>query len=189
MKVLHNRDPDRIQADTLAWIRRAVIGLNLCPFARSVIDTQHLQIVVENSSDPERILTTVCECAVSLTSATDEATGLVILADGYNCFDDYLDLVALCEQLFVDLGFEGVLQIASFHPHYVFEGSNTRDAANYTNRSPYPMLHLLQELAVEKAVSAHRDTLSIPDRNREVLRGLTEPELLALTVGETSGEE
>jgi hypothetical protein len=92
-------------------------------------------------------------------------TALLILPNGFSDFDEYLDLVDLSEKLLQKEGFEGVYQVASFHPNYIFAGSDDNDPANYTNRSPYPMLHLLREDLLEIAIDKHANVDDIPNQN------------------------
>lgn len=101
--------------------------------------------------------------------AEEQATTLFVLPVGFELFDDYLDLLALAEALLEDLGYAGVLQIASFHPQYQFEGTELNDVSNWTNRAPYPILHLLKEESVSKAVDAHTDPDAIPENNIRTL--------------------
>lgn len=184
MKLVHNNDTTTIEAHTLEWVQRVVIGLNLCPFAKAAVKSDHLQIVTETSSDMATVLDSLAKQFYALSGASEQATVLFLLPNGFEHFDDYLDLVDVGNALIADLDFEGVLQMATFHPHYQFDESDVDDAANYTNRSPYPMLHLLQEAAVEQAVDAHPDTDSIPQRNIELLRAMQAEELNSLLTGE-----
>jgi len=101
----------------------------------------------------------------------------LVLPNGFEEFDDYLDLAAMADALLEDLKLDGLVQVATFHPDYQFEGSFPTDASNYTNRSPYPMLHFLQEAAVEIAVSKHPDAESIPQRNIDLLENMDREEL------------
>jgi hypothetical protein len=98
-------------------------------------------------------------------------TSFIIFTNSFEDFDDYLDFLALAETLIEEHAYDGVYQVASFHPKYKFEGSNELDAANYTNRSPYPMLHIIREESLEKAIALHPNTEEIPQRNIEFARG------------------
>ena len=100
------------------------------------------------------------------------ATTLLILASACTRFDDFLDLAAIAEQLLLDQGYEGVYQLASFHPEYCFAGSDQNDAANYTNRSPYPMLHIIRETDIAQALQSYQNPEQIPERNIELTRKL-----------------
>lgn len=181
---MHNNDIVDIQARTLDWVQRVVIGLNLCPFAQTAVNSDNLNIVTETSDDIATVLASLAKQFYAVNSASDQATVLFLLPNGFDHFEDYLDLVDLGNALIADLELDGVLQMATFHPHYQFEDSEMEDAANYTNRSPYPMLHLLQEAAVEQAVEMHPDTDTIPQRNIDLLRAMDVSKLNTLINGE-----
>lgn len=158
------------------------MGLNLCPFARHSVVNDLLRVTLVTSHDVANILTVLADEMTSLAVAPDAtSTTLLVLEKGFDEFDDYLDLVAISDALLEDLGFSGVLQLATFHPHYQFEGLKFDDAANYTNRSPAPMLHLLQERAVTLAVDNHDDVSAIPARNEATMRSLSQQELDSLS--------
>jgi len=173
-----------IETATLDWVQRAVLDLNLCPFAHAVVRQKHLTVYVEPASEVEAVLHCLAARADRLMRESCDATELIVFPNGFDDFADYLHLTNLAEQLLDSLEYAGVLQLATFHPHYQFEGSEKADAANYTNRSPYPMLHLLQESAVEKAVAQHPNVASIPERNVSLLRTKTSVELEQLLSGE-----
>jgi hypothetical protein len=162
-------------AETLNWVREVVIGLNLCPFAARVLGEDKLRCVVFEGRD-----TAVClqELAIEATTLIDrgdtEATTLLILSQGFETFDDYLDLLAIATDLLADLNLDDALQLASFHPEYQFSHQPLSDPANYTNRSPFPMLHLLQQDSVSAVLEHVADPASIPVRNMACLRGLSE---------------
>lgn len=177
---MHTQSIPDIEKQTLTWVRQVVVGLNLCPFANAVVKSDELALFTEPDSQFEPVLTSLIQQCDKLRSASAQSTLLFILPNGFTDFDVYLDLVSTAEALLVDLDFEGVLQIASFHPHYQFEGAAVDDMANYTNRSPYPMLHLLKEAAVERAIEQHPDTQAIPDRNIDLLRSMSLEQLTSL---------
>lgn len=166
--------PAAAAAATRHWVETLVVGLGLCPFARRVLERDLLRIEVIDTIDVVAVLERLAEEAAGLLAADTEAdaTTLLVLPDGFVDLDDYLDLVALAEALLEDLGHEGALQIASFHPDYRFAGVPAADAANWSNRSPFPMLQLLREDAVARAVARHPDPEGIPARNIEALRAL-----------------
>ncbi len=163
---------DSVIDATEHWLDALVIGLNLCPFARGPRLKNQIHIVVAEQSDTAQCLQAFSEEAAKLERGDDQATTLFVLPEGYENFDDYLDLLALSEALLEDLGFSGTLQIASFHPDYQFEGTSPSDVSNWTNRAPFPILHLLQEASVSKAVDAHSDPESIPENNIRALEQL-----------------
>lgn len=184
MNLVHNNNTAAIEALTRGWVKRVVVGLNLCPFAQTAVKSDHLQVVVEPSADMASVLDSLAKQFYAVNRASEQATVLFVVPNGFGQFEDYLDLVDLGNALIEDLDFEGLLQMATFHPHYQFSDSDIDDAANYTNRSPYPMLHLLQEAAVAQAVDAHPDTDAIPQRNIELLRSMDQSQLESLVTGE-----
>jgi len=158
---------------TRRWIDTIVVGLELCPFARAVLERELASIVVIETEDTAEVLQRLAdEAAALLDGDARDATTLLVVPDGFGDFDDYLDLVGVAEALLEDLGHTGALQIASFHPDYRFAGEAADDAANCTNRAPFPMLQLLQEESVERALARHPDPAGIPTRNTEKLRSL-----------------
>ncbi len=149
-----------------------VVGLNLCPFANTVRRQGHLHIAVAQDTSVQGCLQLLSDEAHQLGPRDANATSLVVLPEGFEDFDDYLDLLALAEALLEDLELDSVLQLASFHPRYQFEGTHADDVGNWTNRAPYPILHLLQESAVAAAVEAHPDAEGIPEHNIDTLEKL-----------------
>lgn len=154
------------------WLDSMVVGLNLCPFANAVRRQGLVNIVIAPTGLPQECLQALADEARRLLAGDDQATTLLVLPEGFDDFDDYLDLLAIAEDLLVDLDYEGQLQLASFHPHYQFEGTAIDDVSNWTNRAPLPILHLLQEASLSRAVAAHPDPEAIPQRNIEVLESL-----------------
>ena len=157
---------------TRDWLLQAVIGLNLCPFAKSVYIKRQIRYSLSSAKDTDALLNDLCD-ELQLLAAADPAqidTTLLIhpcvLAD----FDDYNDFLAIAELTVRNFGLEGVIQIASFHPEYQFDNSLPDDIENYTNRSPYPMLHLLREESIARAVDGIEDADKIVERNLEKLR-------------------
>ena len=161
-------------AETLAWVDRAVIGLNLCPFARAVRAKSQLRCVVSDATDPEALLQMFCEEVQRLLAvdASQCETTLLVHPDVLNDFGEYNDFLDVAEAALDSLGCEGVLQLASFHPDYQFAGTESDDVTNATNRSPYPTLHLLREASIDRAVTPYPDAEAIYGRNVETLRGL-----------------
>jgi len=173
-----------IEERTLNWVTRVVVGLNLCPFANAVVKSDNLVLRIESSNEVSVVLTSLATHCETVLHASEQFTLLMVLPNGFAKFDDYLDLVELAQHLLVELELEGRLQLASFHPKYQFSDTSYDDAGNFTNRSPYPMLHILQEAAVEKAIEAHPDTTAIPQRNIELLRNMELEQLKLLVAGE-----
>jgi hypothetical protein len=165
---------EEIIAATRRWLERSVIGLNLCPFAEGVYRAGRLRIRVSESRSAAALLEELRSELTGLHAADplDRETTLLIhpwvLAD----FIEYNDFLDVCEAAVAELGLEGVLQVASFHPQYQFAGTASGDIENYTNRSPYPMLHLLREASIDRAIAAVPDTEEIYRRNIRTLREL-----------------
>jgi hypothetical protein len=170
----------RVIAETSEWIDRVVIGLGLCPFAKPVQIKGLVRYRVTDAATESELLRALEDELVALASADPQLvdTTLLIHPAVLGDFLDYNDFLALADDKLQELKLEGELQIASFHPDYGFAGSPAADPANYSNRSPYPMLHLLREASVSRAVAAFPDASSIYERNVATLRGLT-PEAIA----------
>jgi uncharacterized protein len=150
---------------TKNWIRDIVIGLNFCPFARNPFKEELILYKVDGSSDKAAALESFISTCNYLEENPAMETALLIFPNGFSDFEEYLDLVDLSEKLLKAEGFEGVYQVASFHPDYLFAGSDENDPANYTNRSPFPMLHLLREDLLEIAIDKHANVDDIPNQN------------------------
>ncbi|NMM00714.1 DUF1415 domain-containing protein [Paraburkholderia sp. RP-4-7] len=163
---------DTVIATTRHWLTQAVIGLNLCPFAKAVHVKEQIRYVVSDAVDMEGVLTDLETEIQTLVAANPEAvdTTLLVLPRALGDFLDYNDCLFFAERMIKQLRLEGIIQIASFHPHYQFEGSEPDDIENYTNRAPYPILHLLREDSIERAVQAFPDAEDIYERNQETLR-------------------
>lgn len=155
---------------TQQWLEQIIVKYNLCPFARREVELGSIHYaVVDTQKTAEVLEQLVVECE-RLDQDADIATTLLILPQGFEGFYAYLDLVDMANALLEQRDYEGIYQVASFHPDYCFEGEHQDDAANYTNRSPYPMLHILREADVEKAIASHPDAEGIPARNIEFAR-------------------
>lgn len=165
---------DPALAETRAWVERAVIGLNLCPFARAVQVKQQVRYVLSEASDEDGLLAELVdemEALAAVDPSRVETTLLVhpqLLGD-FLAYNDFLDVV---DAAIDRLGLAGVLQVASFHPRYQFAGTEADDVTNATNRSPYPMLQLLREASIERAVAAFPDTAEIYRANLRTLEAL-----------------
>jgi hypothetical protein len=154
-----------IIAQTTQWINSVVIGCNFCPFAAKAVLRKSIRYVVLPEVTLESSLEAVMEELRYLDRAEDIETTLIIFPNHFADFEEYLDLAELAEDLSVEQDYEGVYQIASFHPDYCFAEAEANDPANYTNRSPYPMLHLLREDSITKALDHFIDPEGIPERN------------------------
>lgn len=165
---------DAIIALTQAWLEKAVIGLNLCPFAKAVYVKQQIRYVVSQATDTDALLTEL-KTELQFLQDSDPAevdTTLLILPEVLGDFLDYNDFLDTADEAIEDLELDGEIQIASFHPDYQFAGTNADDIENYTNRSPYPILHLLREASIERAVEAFPEAEEIYEKNMETLRKL-----------------
>ncbi len=161
-------------ADTRLWLERAVIGLNLCPFAKAVVVKDQVRFVLSDATTPEALLEALGEELLRLrdTPAGEIDTTLIVHPQVLGDFRDYNDFLDEADGLVEALELDGVLQVASFHPDYQFAGTAPDDIGNYTNRAPYPTLHLLREDSVARAVDAYPEPDRIIDRNLATLETL-----------------
>ena len=168
---LSAHDEALVRADVQRWLEEAVIGLNLCPFAKAVVVHDRLRVCVTAAHDPVRLLQDL-EAELQWLVATPEAqveTTLLVAPFACPDFLDFNDLVGQAQALLDDLGLAGELQLADFHPRYQFAGTAEDDPGNLTNRAPYPILHLLRESSIDRAVAATPDAASIYERNIALL--------------------
>ncbi len=165
--------PDPLEL-TRRWLERAVIDLNLCPFAKAVHVKQQVRFVLSDATTPEALLEQLAEELVLLRDTDPEQvdTTLIVHPDVLGDFLDYNDFLDNADAAVVALDLQGVLQVASFHPGYQFAGTAPDDIGNYTNRAPFPTLHLLREASVDRAVEAFPDPDAIVERNLRTLDGL-----------------
>jgi hypothetical protein len=161
-------------AATRFWLEKAVIGLNLCPFANAVHVRNQIRYAVSFAETPEALLEDLVRELTTLaeTDAAKIETTLLIHPCVLNDFRDYNEFLDVADAAIEKLELDGLLQVASFHPHYQFAGTAPDDIDNFTNRSPYPTLHLLREASIERAVEAYPDTANIFEKNIETLRRL-----------------
>jgi hypothetical protein len=161
-------------AETRAWVERVVIGLNLCPFAKAVHSKNQVRYVVSQADTPEALLAQLGD-EMRLLAAADPAqvdTTLLIHPEVLNDFLDFNDFLGAADGLLEQLGYEGVLQVASFHPRFQFAGTDADDVTNATNQSPYPTLHLLREASIDRAVAAFPEAEAIYEVNMRTLEAL-----------------
>lgn len=158
---------DDVITATRHWLERAVIGLNLCPFAKAVLAKGQVRFVASQARDTDALLEDLAAEMTLLrdTNAGEIETTLLIHPDVLQDFHDYNEFLDVADAALEALGLDGVLQVASFHPNYQFAGTAAQDASNCTNRSPYPILHLLREDSVAQAVEAFPDPDAIIERN------------------------
>lgn len=150
---------------TQQWLEDIVIGLNFCPFAKKVFNNGTIYYYVDTSTKIEDCLYKLIQQFKKLDEQAEVETSLIIYPENFESFNDYLDYLYLADQLLEKEGYEGIYQLASFHPDYCFQGSKAGDAENYTNRSPYPMLHLLREQRLEEALQQYPEPENIPQQN------------------------
>jgi len=157
---------------TKNWLKTVIIAHNICPFAKREFDKESIHYEVIHSAEMEEQLQSLISNCQLLDSDKNLETSLLIFPKGLNDFDDYLDFLAMANALLEKQGYEGIYQLASFHPNYCFEGVEADDASNYTNRAPYPTLHLIREASLEKVLENYPEPEKIPQRNIEYTRQL-----------------
>lgn len=175
-------DDAQVIALTRSWVEHAVVGLNLCPFANSVLRKNQIEFRVSHARDPEKLLQDLFGCIDFLLATPTDAVDTLLLIHPHALTDflEFNDFVGDVEALVEEAGLAGVLQVASFHPDYAFAGVPADDPTNRTNRSPFPTLHLIREDSLDKAIAAMPDTDAIVERNLDTLRRLGNDGWLAL---------
>jgi len=178
-------DDDQVIAATERWLEKAVIGLNLCPFAKAVHVKKQVRFVVSSATTPEALLEQLMDelQRLSDTPAEEIDTTLLIHPFVLTDFLDYNEFLDVADAAVEDMQLDGELQVASFHPQYQFADTDSNDIGNYTNRAPYPILHLLREDSIERAVDAFPEAAEIFEKNIETLEKLGHEGWDALDVG------
>lgn len=168
------------KALTRVWVEKLVVGEGLCPFAHPVMDKLHIEECT--STDSEQVTRAFLSLLneMQLADEDDLPTALFIVTQALADFDDYLDWLFLCEDLLEQAGLEGDIQLASFHPHYEFEGESADAMTNYSNRSPFPMIHFLRENHISEALQTVTKPEAIPERNKRHMQRLGREGLLNL---------
>ncbi|MET3120679.1 hypothetical protein AAKU67_000257 [Oxalobacteraceae bacterium GrIS 2.11] len=163
-----------ILSATQAWLEKAVIGLNLCPFAKAVHIKKQIRYTISAADNVRDLHADLLKEIEFLLEADPEKveTTLLIHPQVLNDFLDFNDFLDVADALLVDLNADGILQIASFHPNYQFFGTESDDIENYTNRAPYPTLHLIRESSIERAIASYPDTDEIYQKNIDTLKRL-----------------
>ena len=159
------------EASTRRWVENVIVGLNFCPFARKELLQNTIRFAVTDVTDLEGALQQLAAEWRHLDEEGGVETTLLIFAEGFRDFEDFLQLIDFGEELLSLQGYEGTYQLAHFHPDYCFADADADDAANYTNRSPYPMLHIIREKSMAMVLDSYPDPESIPERNIELARG------------------
>lgn len=181
----HEYDEATVVQDTVRWLERAVIGLNLCPFAKGVHTKGQIHYAVSRATDGRGLLEDLQRELEALAEASPEKrdTTLLIAPQAFPDFLDFNDFLELADELVEAVDLAGILQVAPFHPRFQFEGTEPDDVSNCTNRAPYPTLHLLREESIDRAVEAFPEAEEIFERNIEVLERLGAQGWAALDVG------
>ena len=170
---------DNAERHVRRWLRDFVVGLNLCPFARPLLGAPNLRIAVceeTQIADLRRVLLQELDL-LQCSTVQDVATTLVVFPRALQSFEDYLQFVDEAQDLLVESGLDGIVQLASFHPQYRFAGEAPEAASHFSNRAPYPLIHLLRESMVSRALEDFADPDQIPNRNIEALSAIGVDEL------------
>ncbi|WP_191603404.1 DUF1415 domain-containing protein [Marinomonas algicola] len=156
-----------VTQQTMNWVKDFIVELNVCPFAKREVERDSIRVCVIRSKKVEVALEELLAEIAFLDKNEEAETSLLVFPTLFKSFYQYLDFVSLAEDLMFEQECEGIYQLATFHPDYCFSGTEADDVTNYTNRSPYPMLHILRENSVEKAIEFYGDTSAIPEDNIE----------------------
>ncbi|NRB66777.1 MAG: DUF1415 domain-containing protein [Vibrio sp.] len=177
-----SRSTQTIAEQVNQWLNDVVIGLNLCPFAAKPQRNKQIKIFVSKAKQEEALLEDILTQLMELESKTAEEleTTLVVVPNMLDDFYDYNLFIDWVEALIRQQGWEGTYQLATFHPDYCFGGAQPDDAENLTNRSPYPVFHLIREESMEKVLKHYPDPESIPDTNIARVESLSQAELVKL---------
>jgi hypothetical protein len=178
---------NRMVQDTLLWLERAVIGLNLCPFAKAVYVKGQVHCTVSQATNLEALRDDLLQALKDLVAhePAERDTTLLIIQNLLQDFVDYNDFLNVADDCLLALDLEGEIQIASFHPQYQFAGTDEDDITNFTNRSPYPTLHLIREASIDRAVAAFPDAEVIFEANMATMNQLGLQGWQDLNVGPT----
>jgi hypothetical protein len=178
---------NRMVQDTLRWLERAVIGLNLCPFAKAVYVKGQVHCTVSQASNLQALRDDLLQALKDLVAhePDERDTTLLIIQNLLQDFVDYNDFLNVADDCLLALDLEGEIQIASFHPQYQFAGTDEDDITNFTNRSPYPTLHLIREASIDRAVAAFPDAEDIFEANMATMNQLGLQGWQDLNVGPT----
>ena len=157
---------------TQCWVKSFIIHYNICPFAEKVVTDQRIEYRVVDQSGMEDCLLEIIDQIILLNGNDETETTLLIFPNAVDSFDRYLDFLAIANQLIEDQGYADQFQLASFHPDYCFEGEEQDDAANFTNRAPWPMIHIIRQSSIEKGLKFYKNPEQIPERNIKLTREL-----------------
>jgi hypothetical protein len=172
MSTTRQFDKDQVVNTVEKWIHNVIIGLNFCPFAKKEMERKTVRYNVSATTQVNDALSCLLDEVALLEQQPELQTSLIIFPCGFTTFDQYLALLNLAEVLINQGGYSGIYQLASFHPDYCFDDAELDDPANYTNRSPYPILHILRESSVEAVLKRYPNPESIPENNINKARHL-----------------
>ncbi|MCP4486660.1 MAG: DUF1415 domain-containing protein [Gammaproteobacteria bacterium] len=162
------------------WVEALIVGMNLCPFAKREMVNNRVRFATTTSTTKEQLLIALQAELNLLNTDSSVETTLLIHSGVLQDFYDYNQFLNYADSLLVEMGLEGIYQIASFHPDYQFDGTNPDDVENYTNRSPYPMLHLIREASLERVIANYPEVDQIPGRNIALMNDLGQDKLQTL---------
>ncbi len=173
---------------TRLWVERFVIGLNLCPFAGAVAADGRIRYTLSSATDIDVLYQDLLAELAFMVDADPQAVETSVLVHPLvlQDFEQYLDFLEIVDEALEESGLDGILQVASFHPDYQFEGPDAADVSHYTNRSPYPMLHILREDSLSNAIDNYPDPEGIPERNVQKMRDLGLVEILRIQAGKSN---
>ena len=159
---------------TQAWVEAMVVGLNLCPFAAPEVRNQSIRYAVSSADDLPQAAQAFLDELQRIQSATETQLSTTLLSFTHlaDSFDEFLDLLACCQELLFEVGLEGVFQLASFHPQYCFDGVADDDISNWTNRAPFPTIHIIREGQMARVLTHYQNPDEIPERNMALMRAL-----------------
>lgn len=157
-------------SQTREWVSSVIVKYNFCPFARKEVENNRIHYSISTATALDDAVMDMLDQCIELDRKPERETTLIMFNNGFSHFDDFLDLVDLANALLVAQGFEGKYQLANFHPDYVFADSDEDDAANYTNRAPFPTLHLIREASMSEALDNYDAPESIPEHNIKLAR-------------------
>jgi hypothetical protein len=170
----------KVESAVKSWIDKVIVGLNFCPFAKKEIERNTIRYTIFPTTQVNDALSQLLDELALLDQQLEIQTTLLIFPLGFADFEVYLDMLELANSLISQGGYCGIYQLASFHPDYCFDGEDPDDPANYTNRSPYPILHILRESSIEAVLKRYPDPESIPENNIAKARELGSNYLQAL---------
>ena len=165
MNTYAHLNDDEVEKSVKSWIDTVIIGLNFCPFAKKEIERHTVRYTISSATQVNDALGELLDELALLDQQLNIQTILLVFPFGFKHFDNYLDMLELGNSLLSQGGYAGIYQLASFHPHYCFDGEDENDPANYTNRSPYPILHILRESSIEAVLKRYPEPESIPKNN------------------------